>query len=109
MSTGIVLPYETAAQRNDPMPDGLIFPDQLMYQSLALLYTRYRLGAIDRDRATAEKTKLLLEYEAIKTKWSMGDHFVARLKSTERARAEYRKDKTLGNADKILIAFDGVI
>lgn len=42
-STGVTLPYEKQAMRGDPMPNGLNYPNQLLYQALALLYARYRM------------------------------------------------------------------
>lgn len=37
-SSGVVLPYEQAAIRGDEMPDGLDYPDQVMFSSLRMLY-----------------------------------------------------------------------
>ena len=58
-STGIVLDWEKQAQRGDPMPDGLEYPDQVLYQALSLLYARYRIKAITREQAQIEKLKEL--------------------------------------------------
>lgn len=106
-STGVVLPYETKAQHGDEMPNGLDYPDQLMFQALALLYARYRLKIITRERAQQEKKKLLDDYRVYQFQWEMGDHWVKILKDTEIARAEYRKNRTLENADKLLLAVEG--
>lgn len=102
------LSYERAAMRNAPMPDGLTFPDQLMYQALALLYARYQRNAITRERASAEKKQLLREYEAFVSRWSMGDRYVRIIKETELAKSAYRKNRTLENADDLLRAIDGI-
>ena len=66
------LPYEAQAARGEPMPEGLKFPDMVMYQALAALYGRYRMKTITRDRASFEKKALLSEYEALNFKWSLG-------------------------------------
>lgn len=107
MST--VLPYEKQAMHGEPMPDGLTFPDQIMFQALSLLYTRYRLKSITREQAQAEKRQLLREHETIKFKWSMADRWTEAIKATDLARCEYRKNKTLENADNLVRCIDGVI
>lgn len=101
------VPYEKQAQRGDPMPDGLEYPDQVLYQSLSLLYARYRIKAITREQAHAEKIKLLDEYEAYKRNWSMADEWCEIIRLTELARAEYRKNRTLENADHIILIIEG--
>nr|DAE45820.1 MAG TPA: hypothetical protein [Caudoviricetes sp.] len=90
------------------MPEGLKFPDMVMYQALAALYGRYRMKTITRDRASFEKKALLSEYEALNFKWSLGDRWAQLLKQTEAARCAYRKERTLENADKLLHAIDGI-
>lgn len=103
------LDYERSAMQNAPMPPGLTFPDQLMYQSLALLYARYRLKTITREQASNEKRKLLREHEAFSYRWSLGDHYAEVIKRTEAARTAYRKSRTIENADKLLQAIDGIM
>lgn len=108
-STGITLPYEKQAQRGDEMPSELNYPDQLMYQALALLYARYRMGAITREQATVEKKKLLDNYRCYQYQWEMGDQWVKVIKATDLARCEYRKNRTLENADALVKCIDGII
>lgn len=100
------LSFERAAMRGDPMPDGLSFPDQLMFESLALLYTRYQLKSIPRDQAQNDKKKLMDEYRIFSSKWELGNHWNEIIKRTETARNNYRKNRTLENADKLLQALD---
>lgn len=102
------LPYEAQAARGEPMPDGLKFPDMVMYQALAALYGRYRMKTITRDRASFEKKALLSEYDSLKFKWSLGDRWAQLLKQTEAARCAYRKERTLENADELVRALDGI-
>lgn len=99
---------EKQAMRGDPMPDGLPYPDQWLYQALAWLYARYRLKAIGRDDAKAEKRKLLREYETHCYRHGLADHWAERRKRTELARAEYRKDRTIENANALLKSIDGM-
>ena len=62
MSTGVVLPFESAAMRGDEIPSGLSAPDQLLFIALRALYWQVKKGIIDRDQAVAEKMKLLDEH-----------------------------------------------
>lgn len=106
-STGITLPYEKQAMRGDPMPDGLDYPDQVMFLSLSLLYARYRLKQITRDQASKEKTKLLDEYEAYTRNWKMAEEWTEIIRLTELARAEFRKNPSVENGYKIIEIIEG--
>ena len=106
-ATGIVLPLEQSAIRGDELPDGLDYPDQVLYLSLRMLYAQKRLGIIDRDTAITEKKKLLDEYQAYKLNWSMADRWCDIIKLTELARAEFRKDPTMDNAWKLVNIIEG--
>lgn len=90
------------------MPPGLSFPDQCMFQALAGLYARYRAKTITRDQASREKKQLLREYENAVYFWGLGKHWSEVIMRTELARAEYRKNRTLENADKLLSSIDGM-
>lgn len=107
-STGVVLPYEKQAQRGDCMPSGLSYPDQIMFQALAFLYARYRIGAVTRERATSEKKELLEHYRVCQFQWDMGARWTALIKQTEAACTEYRKNRTIENADNLLTSIEGV-
>lgn len=100
-------PYERQAMNGNEMPDGLEYPDQIMFLCLRALYAQLRQGIIDRDTAIREKKKLLKEYEHYKFVDQMGKQWVQIIKDTETARSEYRKNRTIENADKLLIAIDG--
>lgn len=62
MSTGVVLPFESAAMRGDEMPNGLPAPDQWLFIALRSLYWQVKRGIIGREQAVIEKRKLLDEY-----------------------------------------------
>lgn len=89
------------------MPDGLPYPDQILYLSLRMLYDQYKKGIVGRDMAAREKRKLLAEHECLKYRERMGEHWVELIKRTDIARCEYRKNRTLENADKLIRAIDG--
>ena len=101
------LPYEKIAMAGGEMPKGLEYPDQVLFLELRLLYDSYKRKLIDRDVATREKIELLRTYEAHKIVDKMGKEWVDQIKRTELARAEYRKNKTIENADKLLACVEG--
>ena len=102
------LPYEKIAMSGGDMPKDLEYPDQILFLELRLLYDSYKRKMIDRDKATQEKVELLRVYEAHKIVDKMGKEWVEQIKRTELARAEYHKDKTIENADKLLACVEGV-
>jgi hypothetical protein len=101
------LPYEKIAMSGGEMPDGLEYPDQILFLELRLLYDSYKRQLIDRDSATREKVELLQVYEAHKIVDECGKEWVEQIKRTELARAAYRKEKTIENADKLLACVEG--
>ena len=101
------LPYEKIAMSGGEMPTGLEYPDQILFLELRLLYDSYKRKMIDREMATQEKVELLQTYEAHKIVEKMGKEWVDQIKRTELARAEYRKNKTMENADKLLACVEG--
>lgn len=107
-SSGVVLPWEQAAIRGEEMPDGLSYPDQILFLQLRSLYAQKRAGIIDRDTAVTEKKKLLDEYRMYQFREQMGEKWVQVIKNTDIARAEYRKNRTLENADKLVAVIEGL-
>lgn len=101
------LPYEKEAMVGNEMPKGLEYPDQILFLELRLLYDSYKRKLIDRETATREKVELLRTYESHKIVDRMGKEWVDQIKRTELARATYRKDKTIENADKFLACVEG--
>jgi hypothetical protein len=101
------LSYEKIAMSGGEMPKGLEYPDQILFLELRLLYDGYKRKLIGRDKATQEKAELLRTYEAHKIVDKMGKEWVDQIKRTELARAEYRKNKTIENADKLLACVEG--
>ena len=101
------LPYEKTAMAGGDMPEGMEYPDQILFLELRLLYDSYKRKLIDRETATREKVELLRVYEAHKIVDKMGKEWVNQIKRTELARAEYRKNKTIENADKLIDAIEG--
>ena len=101
------LPYEKIAMAGGEMPGGLDYPDQILFLELRLLYDSYKRKMIDREAATREKVELLRTYEGHKAVESMGKLWVEQIKKTELFRADYRKNRTLENADRLLKSIEG--
>lgn len=102
------LPYEKIAMAGGEMPKGLEYPDQILFLELRLLYDSYKRKLIDRDKATQEKVELLRTFEAHKIVDKMGKEWVDQVKRTELARAEYRKNKTIESADRLVATIEGL-
>lgn len=101
------LPYERLAMAGEEMPKGMDYPDQILFLQLRLLYDSYKKGILTREQATLEKIDLLRTYEAHRIVESMGKEWVDQIKRTDIARSEYRKNRTLENADNLLACVDG--
>ncbi len=105
--TGLVLPYENDAMAGQEMPDGLSYPDQILYLGLRMLYRQYYQKAINRDTAVREKKKMIKQYQDLKFREKMGDHWVEIIRLTECARSEYRKNPCHENAMKLIEIIEG--
>ena len=105
--TGIVLPWERDAMAGLEMPGGLSYPDQILYLSLRMLYAQYFKKIIDRETATKEKKKLLDEYRCYQYREEMGNHWVEIIRLTDLARCDYKKKRTLENADRMVEIIEG--
>ena len=105
--TGNVLPWEKDAMAGLEMPDGLSYPDQILYLSLRMLYRQYYQKIIDRETATKEKKKLLDEYKIYQFREELEKQWVEIIRLTELARAEYRKNPCHENAMKLIEIIEG--
>ena len=99
--------WEPMAQRGEDMPTGMDYPDQVAYQSLALLYARHKLKAISREQAQKEKAIILDEYEAYKRTWAMAEEWSDIIRLPEIARAEFRKNPTIETGYKLVEIIEG--
>lgn len=107
-SSGVVLPYEQAAIRGEEMPKGLDYPDQILFILLRDLYDRFRSGKIEKEAARKEKMQYLGEYRGYKQNWEMGQHWAHVLIKADLARAEYKKNPTIENANRLVAVLDGM-
>ena len=105
--TGIVLQWEKDAMAGNEMPDGLSYPDQILYLELRMLYHQYYQKVIDRDTATKEKKKLLDEYRVNQFRDELWKKLADTIRMTELARADYRKNPCNENAIKLIEIIEG--
>ena len=105
--TGVVLQWEKDAMSGAEMPDGLSYPDQILYLGLRMLYRQYYQKIIDRETAVLEKKKMIKQYQGLKFREEMGDHWVEIIRLTECARTEYRKNPCHENAMRLINIIEG--
>lgn len=102
------LPYERIAMAGGEMPDNLEWYDRQIFLQLRMLYYQFKQGIIDRETATREKRKILSDYSFQKFQSEFTANIAKKIMDTDVARMEYRKNRTLENADAIILAFEGV-
>ena len=108
-----VFPWERLAQAGGEMPDGLPLEEQWAYQSMALLYGRFRMKLIDRQTGAAEKGKIGYELERRKrmanTRRRLLERHTKLTQDIEHAANAYRTERTLENADRLVDILDGFL
>lgn len=106
-------PYEKEAMRGEPMPKDLLLADQMAYQALASMHSRFRSGAITREQGADEKKKLSLTYDKAQQQREreikMAQHYAEQNARIERAANAYAKNRTLENADLLYKAPYGMM
>jgi hypothetical protein len=102
------LPYERTAMAGGEMPNDLEWYDRQMFLMLRTLYWQYKQGIVDRETASREKARLLQDYDLKKFQEDFTKDIAQKIMDTEQARQTYRKNRTLENADAIILAFEGV-
>lgn len=103
---------EKAAAHGSPLPEGADIIDELRWFGLAYIYGCLRKGIFNKEKASTYKQGFVKEIFFLREKLEFGikcwNTAAKRYKETELARNEYRKNRTLENADKLMAAFDGV-
>lgn len=106
------LPYERAAMRGDPMPDGLCIYDQAAFQALRCLYRSFRDQMMGRDAAAEEKKKILKALDDAVKEAAFQDrlafHRAQVIRLTEAAKAAVRKNPSPENALQLVQVLDGL-
>lgn len=104
----MVLDYERIAMAGGEMPDGLEWYDRQLFLMLRTLYWQFKQGIVDRETAKQEKNKLLVDYDFQKWQDELTKDLAKMVLGTEEARQAYRKNRTLENADSLIMAFESV-
>lgn len=102
------LAFERIAMAGGEMPDDLEWFDRTIFLQLRMLYDQYRKGLVDRETASREKRRMLEDREFQLFQDNLVKDLAKTVVETEKARQEYRKNRTLENADAIILAFEGV-
>ena len=102
------LPYERIAMAGGEMPDDQEWYDRQLFLMLRTLYWQYKQGIIDRETASREKRKLLKDRDFHLFQDDFTKDIAKKIVETDEARMAYRKNRTLENADAIILAFEGV-
>ena len=110
--SGMVFEFERSAMRGDPIPDGLSAADRVAYISLREVYAQYHRKVISREVGAADKKIIVRARDEESRLMAFGDqcrdHAVKLWSAVGGAAAEYRKNRTLESADKLLEAIYGV-
>ena len=115
MRIGMTVGYEweSAAVRGDSMPDGLPVEEQLAFQAMALLYARFWLNQISREKGSAEKGKIVYQTELLKRKLQTKEQLVKRsaefFLQVEKAANQYAEDRTPENAENLWLTVSGLL
>lgn len=102
------LPFEREAMRSEPMPEGLRQADIQAYLALRLLYKTYKAGYVTRDAAQKEKREIVKQWQSDKSYEKYVLYQIRLTKASEAAKAEYRRSRTIENADRLVNIMDGL-
>jgi hypothetical protein len=101
---------EELAMHGKPCPSTASVLEITEHLYFSMLYGAYRKGMIDRNDATEEKKKFNSALSALQKKMEFGflcwNRAAERYRTTELAFSEYRKNRTIENADKAVAAWD---
>ena len=110
--SGMVFEFERSAMRGDPIPPGLSAADRTAYISLREVYAQYHRKVISREVGAADKRIIVRARDEESRLMAFGDkcrdHAVKLWSAVGGAAAEYRRNRTLENADRLLEAIYGV-
>lgn len=106
-------PYEKQAMRGEPMPKDLSLADQMAYQTLASMHSRFRIGAITREQGADEKKTLSYTYnravEQREREVNLLKYHAELNTRIEHAANAYAKNRTIENADLLYKALYGMM
>lgn len=85
------------------MPDGLPPEEVTLFLRIRLIYR----SGLSKDDAKKESLKCLDLYRQEQFQNKCLNHYVDVIKRTETAASDYRKDRSLENADRLIAALEG--
>lgn len=97
---------EIHAMHNEPLPNGLELPEQLLFMAFRWLHQSVRIGALTREQAHTEKAQLLDQF----TDWMRWDGIYQDTCKMRVKLAGYSKKVGLGSCErckKLMKIFDG--
>lgn len=104
-------PFERAAMRGDPMPEGLRIYEQAAFQALRHLYAMYHRKAISREEAAREKKLIRFQYDRAKADFETNRKNILQnagmWKKIEEAANRFGRERTLENAEAFVRAVYG--
>lgn len=107
-----ILELEERASKGMPIPDGITRSQIWLYERFRALYHQLHIGAITREVATADKRRLIGEYNKLSSENDFREKQLAHTanlwRNIEGAANEYAKDRTIEHADRFYHAVYGV-
>ena len=102
----MVFDFEKSAMMGEPVPKDLDIADACLYMGLKYLYAMHKARLMDRKTATEEKRNLVFCHRKSKSQIEFlnRESEVLRVRIHE-ASENYKKNRTLENADKLYAAF----
>ena len=100
--------FEQAAKRNEPLPSGMMQADNKAYLSLRALYWAFRNGLLPQEEASMEKRQIVKAWEMDKWFDDLSWHHVRFFRAVEQAVSDYRKERSLSAADRLVDIIDGL-
>lgn len=95
---------EDMAIRQDPLPELQSQAQVLLYQSLRNLYWYARQSGVSREQGAMEKQRILDSYRVNKFLEDLQESTNRMWKQIDIASAEYRKNPSVENADRLMKA-----
>lgn len=68
---------ERLAATDAEMPEGLTMPEQLLFLTLRELYSNFRSGAVNRERAKREKSRIFVAYQSLINEYKATEQHLA--------------------------------
>ena len=108
----LAFPWERAAMRGEPLPEGLPPEEQHAYLSLRQVYRDYCGKVLSREAAAGEKRRIARQAQAAGKRRVFADrlteHHWRVTRDTEAAKAACRKDPSPENALRLCDVLDGL-